>query len=171
MVPLRVGLVLVALFASGCHTHLALRKHTIQSVSTLADLHCQQVLDNVARFSMSPETLPSIALVSNGNVSVTDQTTLAGAATYAPTLISADQIGGFPILSLFFNPNAARGITENWTLDPVTDHQQISRLRIVFRYLVCGEVPEVQHDEQGQPTFGDGLHWSEAEFDDRVPRR
>jgi hypothetical protein len=117
-----------------------LRKHTLQSASTIADLHFQQVLDNVARFSVAPTTIPSFAMVTNGSVSVTDQSTFSGAGTYAPTLSQIEQIGGFPILSLFFNPNLARGVAENWSLDPVVDEQTLRRLQSAFGYLTCGEV-------------------------------
>jgi hypothetical protein len=58
--------------------------------------------------------------VNNGAISLMDQSTFGGAGTYAPTITAADQIGGFPICSLFVNPNVARGVSENWTLDPVT---------------------------------------------------
>ncbi|MEI8214181.1 MAG: hypothetical protein WCI02_18690 [Planctomycetota bacterium] len=127
------------LLGSGCKTHLSLRKHTIQTASTIADMHYQQVLDNVARFTSNPSSIPSIAIVNNGAVSVMDQSTLGGAGTYAPTITAVDQIGGFPILSLFFNPNVARGVTENWTLDPVTDSGRLRRLRTAFQYVVAGE--------------------------------
>ncbi len=132
-------LALLLLLGSGCKTHLSLRKHTLQTASTIADLHYQQVLDNVARFTSNPSSIPSVAIVNNGAVSVMDQSTLGGASTYAPTITGADQIGGFPILSLFFNPNVARGVTENWTLDPVTDSGRLRRLRTAFQYIVTGE--------------------------------
>ena len=149
---LRLGWVVAIAFlcmflCMGCRTHLSLRKHTIQTASTIADLHYQQVLDNVARFEATPASVPSFAVVNNGTVTVMDQATVGGASTYAPTITAADQIGGFPILSLFFNPNVARGITENWTLDPVTDSSKIRRLRWAFQYLVSGELPAWSDDD------------------------
>jgi hypothetical protein len=79
-----------------------------------------------------------------------DQITLGGASTNAPSITAADQIGGFPILSLFFNPNVARGVTENWTLDPVTDSSRLRRLRTAFQYVVTGEFgPNDQGSDDG----------------------
>jgi len=63
-----------------CHTHHALRQNTLSTTATLGDLNCQQVLDNVARFVAQPDALPSLAVVNNGSVLVTDQSSLAGAA-------------------------------------------------------------------------------------------
>lgn len=121
----------------GCRTHLSLRNHTIQTASTIADLHYQQVVGNIARYVDIPSSVPSIAIVNNGAVTVTDQSTFGAAGTYSPTILAADQIGGFPIFSLFLNPNVARGLTENWTLDPVTDNDKLRRLRCAFQYVVA----------------------------------
>lgn len=133
-------MILIVLIACcGCRTHLSLRHHTIQTASTIADLHYQQVIDNIARYVEIPSTVPSIAIVNNGTVSVTDQSTFGAAGTYAPTLTTVDQIGGFPIFSLFLNPNVARGLAENWTLAPVTDNDKLRRMRCAFQYVVNQE--------------------------------
>ena len=50
---------------SGC-THIALRKDTVRTTNTLADLQFQQVLDNVARFHCNPDTVPSFAVTTAG---------------------------------------------------------------------------------------------------------
>ncbi len=139
-----VGLTLSTV--GGCRTHMVLRKNTIQTASTIADLNYQQVLDNVARFETAPSTLPSLAIVNAGTVTVTDQSTFGGAGTYSPTISSADQIGGFPIFSLFLNPNLSRGLTENWNLVPVTDIAKVRRLRCAFQMLVCGGDPVACED-------------------------
>jgi hypothetical protein len=125
---------------------MVLRKNTIQTASTIADLNYQQVLDNVARFETTPSSLPSLAIVNAGTVTVTDQSTFGGAGTYSPTISSADQIGGFPIFSLFLNPNLSRGLTENWNLVPVTDIAKVRRLRCAFQMLVCDGDPSTCED-------------------------
>src|SRR5262245_21847160 len=55
-----IVLVISALGLSGCHTHQSLRQNTLFTMATLADLNCQQVLDNVARFVAHPDALPSL---------------------------------------------------------------------------------------------------------------
>lgn len=116
----------------------------MQLTATLADLNCQQVLDNIARFVTSPTSLPSIAVVNNGTVTVTDQTAIGGAGTYSPTMSALQQIGGFPIFSLFVTPSASRNVTENWSMVPVTDVDKLRRVRCAFQLLVSGgaESPE-----------------------------
>jgi hypothetical protein len=133
-----VGLLLMLLPGVGC-THMALQRDTVKTSGTLADLQYQQVLDNVARFHANPDTIPSASTLSSGTVSVND---LAGAGfspTYSPTL-SFDQQGGGPvILQMLFPFNGQRSLTENWSLNPVTDADNLRRLRCAYRLLVLGD--------------------------------
>lgn len=125
---------------TGCATHHSLRKNTLSTAATLGDINCQQVLDNVARFAVNADALPSLAVVNNGTVIVTDQGSIAGAGTYAPTLSHALQIGGFPIVSLFATPNVSRNLAETWSVAPVTDADKLRRIRCAFQLLVRGNV-------------------------------
>jgi hypothetical protein len=124
---------------SGC-THLALQKDTVRTTNTLADLQFQQILDNVARFHCNPDTVPSFAVASAGTVSVLDTAGAGVSPTYSPTLTFAQQGGGaLPILSLLFPCTASRAVTENWSLMPITDADNLRRLRCAYRLLVMGE--------------------------------
>jgi hypothetical protein len=124
---------------TGC-THLALEKDTLKTTNTLADLQFQQVLDNVARFHDNPDTIPSFAVTTAGTVSVNDQNSAGVSPTYSPTLTFFLQGGGaLPILSLLFPISAQRAVTENWSLTPITDADNLRRLRCAYRLLVMGE--------------------------------
>jgi hypothetical protein len=124
---------------AGCRTHLSLRDNTVQTTATLTDLNYQQVLDNLARFVVQPAAMPSIAIVNAGTVNVADQKGISGGATYAPTITFAQQAGsGLPILSLLASPNGSRNVTENWSLAPVTDIDNLRRIRCAFQLLVLG---------------------------------
>jgi len=162
-------LALLISFSCGCKTHQSLRHHTNQTVATIADLHYQQVLDNTARFACIHSSLPSFAVVNNGTVTVMDQATLGAAGTYAPTITQADQIGGFPIFSLFANPNVARGITENWTMEPVTENGRLRRLRAAFQYLVVGELGIDQPDDFEAMKRVLGLE-ADSDYESLLPR-
>jgi hypothetical protein len=121
----------------GCRTHLSLRDNTLRTSGTLTDLNYQQVLDNLARFEANPAAMPSVAVINAGTVTVADQKTLNVNATAAPTLTSAQQIGsGLPILSLLLNPSSSRNLTENWSLAPVTDVDNLRRIRCAFQMVV-----------------------------------
>jgi len=127
---------------TGCATHHSLRQNTLSTTATIADLNCQQVLDNVARFVAHPDALPSLAVVNNGSVLVTDQSAVGGAATYSPTLTHLQQIGGFPILSLFFAPTVTHNVVETWSVAPVTDAERLRRIRCAFQFLVLGGIED-----------------------------
>lgn len=123
---------------SGC-THVALRDDTARTTSTLTELQFRQTLDNVARFHDNPDTVPSFAVATAGTVSVNDQTGAGISPTYSPTLTFATQAGGaLPILSLLFPFTAQRTVTENWSLTPVIDADNLRRLRCAYRLLVMG---------------------------------
>lgn len=121
----------------GCQTHLFLRDNTVCTTTTLTDLNYQQVLDNVAMFVAHPGSMPSIAIINSVTVTVSDQKGVSASATYNPTLTFRQQgDGALPILSLFFNPSCSRNLTENWSLVPVTDVDNLRRIRCAFQMLV-----------------------------------
>jgi hypothetical protein len=138
---MRLAMLLLGLLStlSGC-THLALQNHTVRTTDTLADMQFHQVLDNVARFHDNSDTVPSFAVTSSGTVSINDQGGAGVSPTYSPTLTFEQQGGGaLPILSLLFPFTAQRALTENWSLTPITDADNLRRLRCAYRLLVMGE--------------------------------
>jgi hypothetical protein len=105
--------------------------------NTLTDINYQQVLNNVAMFVHNPAALPSLAAISSGTTSITDQKAYSGNANYAPTLLFRQQGGGaLPILTLLFNPSAQRQVTENWSMVPIIDADHLRRIRCAFQLLV-----------------------------------
>ncbi len=140
-------LVLALPLFAGCQTHLVLRDDTACTSATLTDLNYQQVLNNVAMFVHQPSVMPSFAVVNSGTVTVADQKTLNGSAAYAPTLTFAQQNGGQPILNLIGNPSSQRNVTENWSLLPITDVDNLRRIRCAFQLVVLdgGETTDCNH--------------------------
>lgn len=133
------AVLLVCLVCAGCRTHLSLRDNTACTVATLTDVNYQQVLDNVAMFVANPSAMPSIAIVTAGTVNVSDQRGISQTSVYVPTETFAQQIGaGLPILSLALNPSASRNVTENWSLVPVTDIDNLRRIRCALQLIVLG---------------------------------
>ena len=152
---------------TGC-THISLRNNTGHSTATLMDIHFKQVLDNVARFYDNPDTIPSFAVVTAGTVAVGDQAGVGVSATYSPTLSSAQQGGGaLPILSLLFPFNGSRSLNENWSLTPVTDTDNLRRLRCAYRLLLQDKnTPNCAFCEQQMREFFAG---EEANLADTFP--
>jgi hypothetical protein len=137
-----------ALLAAGCQTHLCLRENTVRTGGTLTDLNYQQVLNNLAMFVANPSAMPSVAVINSGTVTVADQKAVSANATYAPTVVFEQQAGsGLPILSLLLNPSGSRNVTENWSLLPVTDVDNLRRIRCAFQLLVLhgGETTDCDH--------------------------
>jgi hypothetical protein len=131
-------LVVLPLLA-GCQTHVNLRNNSVRTTGTLADLNYQQVLNNVAQFTANPSTMPSLAVFNAGTVTVADQKTANFSATGAPTVTHAQQAGsGLPILSILLNPSVSRTLTENWSMAPVTDIDNLRRIRCAMQLLVLG---------------------------------
>lgn len=154
---------------TGC-THVALRDDTVRTTNTLTDLQFQQVLDNVARFQSNPDTVPSFAVANSGTVSVLDVANAGVSPTYSPTLTFATQAGGaLPILSLLFPFSAQRSVTENWSLTPITDADNLRRLRCAYRLLVMGEAaPNYEFCRKQMKEFFTG---EEAALVDYYPPR
>ncbi len=127
----------------GCATQRALHQHTVAANITVTDIYCQQVLNNVALFVDNPASMPAFSVVTAGTVNVQDQAGATLSPTYSPTLTSKLQGGGaLPILSILFGVNGSRTISENWSTAPVTDSDNIRRLRCAFQLLVGTETSE-----------------------------
>ena len=129
--------------AGGCATHQTLLKNTVAANVTTADIYYQETLENVARFAANPAAMPSFSVISAGTVNVEDEHSGGVNPNYSPTLTRAMQGGGaLPILSILFQANARRSITENWSTTPVTDSDNLRRMRCAFQYLVGTETSE-----------------------------
>jgi hypothetical protein len=124
---------------AGCQTHASLRKNSVKTTETLTDLNYQQVLNNVAQFTANPAAMPAVAVFNAGTVTVADQKTLNLNTNGVPTLNAAQQSGaGIPILSILINPSVSRTLTENWSMAPVTDIDNLRRIRCALQLLVLG---------------------------------
>lgn len=154
---------------SGC-THLALQRDTVRTTNTLADLQFQQVLDNVARFEDNPDTIPSVALATSGTVSISDETSAGFEPTLAPALTMAQRAAAaLPSLELLFPFKTSRATTENWSLTPVTDADNLQRLRCAYQMLVLGEANP--HKEFCRKQMQDFFAGEVAHLADNYPPR
>lgn len=117
-------------------------------------MYYQQVLNNVARFTVNPATMPSFSVIQAGTVNVQDLCGGGVSPTYSPTLTRALQgNGALPILSLLFASNVQRSVTENWSTQPVTDSDNLRRMRCAFQLLVGQETSECDHCEERLKAF------------------
>src|SRR5262245_45706546 len=101
--------------------------------------------------------MPSIAVINAGTVNVADQKSINANATYSPTLTFAQQAGsGLPILSLLFNPSGSRNLSENWSLVPVTDIDNLRRIRCAYQLVVGEETSQCDECRELLSRFYEG---------------
>lgn len=152
----------------GCATHRALHQHTVAANITVTDIYYQQVLNNVALFVNNPASMPSFSVVTAGTVNIQDQAGGSLSPTYSPTLPYQLQGGGaLPILSILFGVNGSRTISENWSTSPVTDSDNIRRMRCAFQLLVGCETSECDRCTERLKGF---FHGGTESFECMLPR-
>jgi hypothetical protein len=121
-----------------------LNYNTLDLAATVDSLITRQVLFNLGRFIDNPATLPSQITLAAGTASTTEALTpsatgipLANSTTTtttaAATVTRASAVSrGAAALTL----GGTDSWTQNWTLDPVNDPDQLRRLRFLYRYAV-----------------------------------
>jgi hypothetical protein len=107
----------------GCATPAALRHNTVEQGDTVADLHQQQVLDNLAKFVADPYAIPSFALAASGTATINDQCNGSAAPTW--NFPGADSLG------LSFG--LQRQKNNAWTVTPITDPRKLELMRCAYQ--------------------------------------
>ena len=122
----RFSLVLLLTFTAGC-THNQLRWNTVQQSNTVASIHQQQVLDNLAMFVSNYNALPSFSFPNQNASNVTDQ----GTAGVTPGFMWP----GFDSLGLAFG--VQRQALEGFTMTPVNDPRKLELMRCAYQKAVA----------------------------------
>src|SRR5665213_229381 len=133
----------------GCQT-IQVENRTLRLANTLTDFHYREVLDNAAKVSCNPSTLPSYVLLNQGlaNVQQTEQFN----GTLNIDLITAP---GRLFLSQVLDKEGV-GTTdtqlqnEQWNLQPVQTPNQIELMRALYRRVLGVSTPE---DETNLTAF------------------
>jgi len=149
MVSARIAAPYAALFAlAGCAS-AQLNYNTVDLASTIDSLLTEQVLSNLAKFIDSPHAIPSQVGIAAGTVTtnnviqpnVTSPLNIASVATntIATTFAATTSSVATRTNTRTLN-NAGVGLTmtdqwqQNWTIAPVTDSDQLRRLRSLYRF-------------------------------------
>jgi hypothetical protein len=122
-------LVALAMCSTGC-TQTQLRTNTVRKAETLNDIYQQQVLDNLAKFIVDPNSLPHFAIPSQGTSAVNDSLASDGGLTWNSTILNGARLNG----------GGSRQMQENWVLTPVSDPRKLERMRCAYQMVVsrCG---------------------------------
>ena len=135
-----VGLAICSLLmlslSMGCMSQ-QLELTTRRALSTLPDLHYQQVIDNLATIASNSARLPYLAVVGQGSIQVTDNgNSVMGVSFAAP----AARAGPLSIV-------ASRNITGTWSVGTITSPDKIRDMQAVYQRTVAGRA-------QGHPAYG-----------------
>lgn len=125
--------VVLSTLVEGCATPAALRRQTVHQGDTVADIHQQQVLDNLAKFIVDPYAVPSFAVAASGAANVDDQCS-AG--------LGLDWMNvGFDSASLSLGGQRSQGTS--WVTTPVTDPRKLELMRCAYQRVLtrCGYFP------------------------------
>lgn len=112
--------------ASGC-THKQLTESTVNTASTIMEVHYRSVLANLAMLSCQPETLPNHIRLGEGVVQINDEIGMGNAGGFtsvAETAFGIDRIG----------PNGSRRVSEQWGTDAVGDPLDVKALQDIYRH-------------------------------------
>lgn len=120
--------ILLLLASSGC-THVQLRRSMLRQHKTLADIQCQQVLDNVARFVANSRSMPYFAYAATGSTQVVDSGSVSPTFTWTQ-------------LSQALGLTASRTLTESWGTVPINNPDKLYAMRCAYQVLVNGSWDE-----------------------------
>jgi hypothetical protein len=117
------GLLVIAL--PGC-TSLRLQHSIASQATTLTDLYYQQVLNNLAMFSVNPYLLPSHVRVRDGSAQIQDSGSLSAAGGFGWTQGSRVATGAPAVAG-------SRTIVEQWGISPVTEDIELRVLQVAYQ--------------------------------------
>lgn len=133
MACLRI-IALTLLASSGC-AHHHLRYNTKHSAQSVAEVHTQQVLDNLAKFAHNCDSLPYFSVAS-------------GAATEINTGLDASgpdlDWKSFTLTSWGIGTGASRDDKMSYTLTPITDTRKLELMRCAYQKVLTGSCGCVQ---------------------------
>ncbi len=115
--------------ATGC-THHQLRYNTTHQARTVADVHTQQVLDNLAKFCQDPNAIPHFSYPQGGSTSVTDGANVNGPSFNFTPHSLASWSAGF---------SGSRSNNEAYTMVPLNDPRKLEMMRCAYQRVVLGQ--------------------------------
>src|SRR5262249_404302 len=108
----------------GC-TSLRLQQSITSQATTLAELHYQQVLNNLAMFSKNPYMLPSHVTIREGSAQIQDSGAVTATSAFGRN--PAHLATGSPGLS------GSRTVVEQWGVSPVTGGIALRLIQLAYQ--------------------------------------
>jgi hypothetical protein len=139
-------LLLVMLSSTGC-TSLALRRNTVSQIESTTDLRYKAVLDNLAMLNDSPHSLPSYSVMLAGTTKILDQGSIGSASNIGRETVGKAGATITHLQTETLDIPAQRGISENWTLDPVTSPEKLKAIRMACWWVLFGKESVLETDD------------------------
>jgi hypothetical protein len=111
---------------SGC-AHVPLRRNTLKQSQTLSDLLEQQVLDNIALSIAAPHSTPYFGLPKGGSTQMTQSGSSTVSLSWNPRTLVSEVLG----------ITGGGALTENWTLEPVTNPDRLDLMSCLLQHVTC----------------------------------
>jgi hypothetical protein len=118
----RMAMALWIVMLCGC-THHQLKFNTSQQARTVADVHTQQVLDNLAKFVANPGALPHFSWPNAGASGVTDLASGSGSLAFSPHRLTGWGLG----------MSGSRQSLESYTMTPINDPRKLELMRCAYQ--------------------------------------
>jgi hypothetical protein len=106
-------------------TPTQLRVNTLEQIASITDIRYDQLLTTISSSISLAEPVPALGVISSGTVSNTDTGTLA---LVLPAM-------NFSKNSKSLNPTATITWTDNWSIGPISDPQDLQNLRALYSFL------------------------------------
>jgi hypothetical protein len=121
----RFAVLAVAILGSTGCTSVKLHQSVTSQATTVMDLYYQQVLNNLAQFSVNPYALPSHVQIKEGSAQIQDFGQLSVLGQFGQ--LTGRLAAGSPALT------GSRTVVEQWGVEPVTDDIETRVLRIAYQ--------------------------------------
>jgi hypothetical protein len=131
----RLLLPLVGGLLAGC-TAVQLNRDTLDLAATVGSLQTEQVLENLGRYIDSGDAIPAQVVLAGGTVQVNN--VLNPGWVYPYGFLTLGRFGGATATKEFHLDYTNQWV-QNWNLLPVSDSEDLARLRALYRYAVYGD--------------------------------
>ena len=118
-----------AISCTGCTT-MTLERYTLNQIRSVTDFRYRETLNCLATVAADPGSLPSFCLVTAGTTRIVDTGMMSS------TTLWTRAVRGFS--SETFTPAVSLAPSENWTIIPAADPQELEAMRCACRWVLCG---------------------------------
>lgn len=138
---MRWAISIVALIAGGCAS-TQLNSNALDLAGTVDKLVQNQILYNLSKFIVTPDAIPTQVNIPSGAVTTTNTLTASYSDPFSKAVAVANTVTGTTpahaktttSASQTVTPGATDTWTQTWSLNTITDPDQVRRVRALYRF-------------------------------------